>query len=600
QAHLQEYLVELAQYHHATAQHLQAEIGKPAAPVGATESALTSDTDKKAAAQQSYRLAGDYYREYIDTFASADPNATAQDPQVVRMVFLLAESRFEAEDFAAAIEAYEQAAYRYSSNDSDSARRGAEAGYSALLAYEELIKRAPPEQKSNWQQLKIDSELRFAQRYAQDARAVAVQARAADELFTSKDYAAAISAASAVLQWQPTAEQRLLRSSALIVGHGEFEQQHYAQAEQGYRAALGFMPSNDSERAAVQERLAATVYKQGEQQLAAGDKQAAAQEFLRVAQVAPDSSIRVNAQYDAATQFMDGNDWQGAINTLNDLRTRFPNHALSAGVAAKLAVAYQQSGQTAAAAAELSRVAQQDPDAATRREALLSAAELYRKAGDNSNAIERYRSYVQQYPQPFAPALEARVQLSELYPNGEMRRYWLQQTVEADASAGSARSERSRFVAAQAQDELADALYQSFVALHLTLPLKESLQKKKSALEQTLKAYNRSIDYGIRQFATKATFRIGEIYATLSSDLLKSERPPGLSALEKEQYDILLEEQADPFIEKAIAVHEGNAQRAQQGTYDEWVQQSYTALAQLLPARYRKPETKLTVSDEIQ
>ena len=90
----------------------------------------SDDAEKKAASQQAYRQAGNYYREYIDTFP--------QDPQVGRMVFLLAESRFEAEEYAAAIEAYEQAAYQYSNNE-----RGADAGYSALIAYEELIKRAP-------------------------------------------------------------------------------------------------------------------------------------------------------------------------------------------------------------------------------------------------------------------------------------------------------------------------------------------------------------------------------------------------------------------------------------------------------------------------
>jgi outer membrane protein assembly factor BamD (BamD/ComL family) len=593
-AQLQNYLAELAQHHHALAQRTRASTGKPAA----ADAEAGTGADKKIAAQRSYRQAGDYYQEYIDTFSNpgSEADGIPTDPQVVRMVFLLAESRFEAEDFAAAVEAYEQAAYRYAGGD---AARGADAGYSALLAFDELIKRAPAGQQQSLRQAKIESELHYARRYASDARAVAVQARAADELFAAKDYDAAIAAAAVVLQWQPPAEPRLQRSAALIVGHGEFEQQHYAQAEQGYRTALGFMAANDGERAAVQERLAAAVYKQGEQRLADGDRQAAAQEFLRVAQVAPDSSIRVNAQYDAAAQFMEGGEWQSAISTLGDLRARFPQHALSAGVAAKLAVAYQESGQSAAAAAELVRVARQDPDATTRRDALWSAAELYGKAGANTEAVATYRDYVQQYPQPFAAAMEARQQLSVLVPAGEQRQHWLQQLVEADAGAGSMRSDRSRFLAAQAQDQLAQVQYQAFVAMRLTLPLKDSLKNKKRALEQALQAYTRSGDYGIAQFATKATFRIGEIYAALSRDLLQSERPPGLSALEQEQYRILLEEQADPFIDKAIAVHEGNTRRAREDLFDEWVEKSYDALAQLQPARYLRPEASLSASDEI-
>lgn len=58
----------------------------------------------------------------------------------------------------------------------------------------------------------------------------------------------------------------------------------------------------------------------------------------------------------------------------------------------------------------------------------------------------------------------------------------------------------------------------------------------------------------------------------------------------KEQYDVLLEEQAFPFEEKAIELHETNAQRTGDGVYDQWVQRSFDVLAKLKPARYAKTE----------
>ena len=61
-------------------------------------------------------------------------------------------------------------------------------------------------------------------------------------------------------------------------------------------------------------------------------------------------------------------------------------------------------------------------------------------------------------------------------------------------------------------------------------------------------------------------------------------------AEELEQYDVLLEEQAFPFEEKSIEIHEANAARAREGVYDEWVQKSFDALAKLKPARYAKAE----------
>jgi hypothetical protein len=73
---------------------------------------------------------------------------------------------------------------------------------------------------------------------------------------------------------------------------------------------------------------------------------------------------------------------------------------------------------------------------------------------------------------------------------------------------------------------------------------------------------------------------------------MKSERPKGLSAEELEQYEILLEEQAYPFEEKAITLFESNIEGVTNGIYDEWVRKSFEALAKLIPGRYAKKEKR--------
>jgi len=45
----------------------------------------------------------------------------------------------------------------------------------------------------------------------------------------------------------------------------EFEQGEFAKAEAGYNSAQGAHAPNDPERAVIVERLAAAIYKQGEQ-----------------------------------------------------------------------------------------------------------------------------------------------------------------------------------------------------------------------------------------------------------------------------------------------------------------------------------------------
>jgi tetratricopeptide (TPR) repeat protein len=83
---------------------------------------------------------------------------------------------------------------------------------------------------------------------------------------------------------------------------------------------------------------------------------------------------------------------------------------------------------------------------------------------------------------------------------------------------------------------------------------------------------------------------MAELYRQLAADLLASEKPKKLSADELEQYDLLLEEQATPFEEQAIKMHEANTVHARDGIYDDGVRASFAALAKLLPGRYGKTE----------
>jgi hypothetical protein len=99
------------------------------------------------------------------------------------------------------------------------------------------------------------------------------------------------------------------------------------------------------------------------------------------------------------------------------------------------------------------------------------------------------------------------------------------------------------------------------------------------------------MDYELGEFTAAATFYLAEIYGHFSKALMGSERPQGLTPLELEQYELAIEEQAYPFEEKAITVHESNLKLIHRGVYNEWIEKSLQKLAVLLPARYDKPET---------
>jgi hypothetical protein len=200
---------------------------------------------------------------------------------------------------------------------------------------------------------------------------------------------------------------------------------------------------------------------------------------------------------------------------------------------------------------------------------------------------------VKQYPSPLDPAMEARQKLADMaraQNDTRARSQWIEEIIKADKQAGVARTERSKYLAAKAMLETATPHVAIFNAVKLVAPLDRSLKTKRNAMEKVLNIYGQALDYSVAEVTTAATFGMAELYRNLGADLIASERPKNLDAESLEQYDILLEEQAFPFEEKAIELHEANVARAREGVYDEWVQQSFDALAKLVPARYARTE----------
>ena len=56
-------------------------------------------------------------------------------------------------------------------------------------------------------------------------------------------------------------------------------------------------------------------------------------------------------------------------------------------------------------------------------------------------------------------------------------------------------------------------------------------------------------------------------------------------------YELVIEEEAYPFEEQAILVHEENFELLASGIYNPWVQKSLDRLAVLMPGRYAKNES---------
>jgi len=528
-----------------------------------------------------YQEAAKWYRSYLRSFPD-DPGSAVTN-------YLLADTLFESKQYLDAAQEYESTAYHYGDHE-----KAAAAGYAAIIAYGKQEEALSGEPKATLHLKAIDSSLKFAQTFPAHPESAQVLTRAATELYAAKDYLRAVSASEALLAKQPAVDVAKQRLAWTVIGNSNFDQGVFDKAEAAYTHAQGLMPPNDPERGVIVERLAASIYKQGEQKSKSGDGAAAVEDFLRVAALAPSSKVRANADFDAAAILVTQKQWDRAIVVLEGFRRNFPQSSLQADVTRNLAVAYSESNKPGQAAVEFEQIAQSPKETPeVQREAILQAADLYDKAGNSAKTRSMLEAFVKHFPQPLNPAMEARNKLSSIAgKSGDFsgRDYWLKDIITADRSAGAARTDRSRALAAKATLTLAAPVREEFKSIKLVAPLKKSLAEKRKAMEAALKAYEAAADYQVADVTTAATFESAELYRQLGKDLMSSERPKNLKKDELEQYDVLLEEQAFPFEEKAIKLHEVNAARTKDGTYDEWVQKSFAALAQLNPGRYGKVE----------
>jgi tetratricopeptide (TPR) repeat protein len=534
--------------------------------------------DKKP---ENYTAAARWYRAMLDSFP--------QDPEAPSTRFTLGEVLFESGRFAEAAREYEATAYDYPLHP-----KAAAAGYAALVSYQKHEPTLEGESKALWHRQGIESALMFSNTFPEHPEAPRVLTKADEDLFALNEFDRVIEVSNQILERNPPVDRKYQRTATTLLAHSLFDRGRYDEAEAAYLKVQGFLVANDPDRAAIEERIAASIYKQAEAKRTAGDSTGAVDAFLRVAALAPNAKARTNAEYDAAAILIEGKQWERAAQILEAFRRNNPNSELVPDATRSLAVAYLELGRGTQAAAELERVAaNQQETGEVRRAALWQAAELYEKGASPTNAARLYADYVKQYPSPLDSAMDARQKLADMAKaqnDVKGRSAWLDDIIKADKAAGASRTDRSKYLAAKATIETVDVPQALFNSIKLTAPLDKSLKSKRAAMEKTLNIYGQALDYGVAEVTTQATFGMAELYRQLGSDLMTSERPKNLDDDAKEQYDVLLEEQAFPFEEKSIELHETNAQRTGDGVYDAWVQRSFDVLAKLKPARYAKTE----------
>jgi tetratricopeptide (TPR) repeat protein len=537
----------------------------------------TEEADVKLA---NYREALQWYGDYLESFPT-----DADSPPIN---YQFADLLLEHEDFGEAARQYERTAYGYPPHPQSAA-----AGYAAVYAYREQLNVAGDELHDVVKHDTVASSLRFADTFPGHEHAATILGAAADDMYEMKDYDAAIASAQRIIDTYPEAEETIRRSAWIVVAHGSFELAEYPQAERAYTRVLTLTPGDDESYAAFVDNLAASIYKQGELANDAQDYRAAADHFLRIRSSAPTSTIRATAEYDAGAALIRLEDWTAAAAVLEAFRSTFPEHELQLEATRQIAYAYRENDELSRAADEYDRIASQSEDPALRSEALLVAGDLYEQSDDRDRALDVYIRYVNEFPRPVEMALETRSKIAEMYKTANDESLYqqeLSEIVRIDAEAGPERTGRTRTLAGRSALILAEQLYREFVAVELLQPFETSLQTKQHRMDVVIDVMGGLVDYEIADVTAAATYYMAETYFDFSSSLAESERPTDLEPVELEEYELVLEEEAFPFEEKAIDLHEENLELLHAGVFNAWTEKSLGKLAELVPGRYAKNE----------
>ncbi len=609
---LQGYYIELASHYHSLGQ--QALNKSKRQPKGQKKEDHLLELGQKSLLQ-----ATEFYGRYLTYF-----NAQ-KDSEAIR--FKKAEAHFENGQYALAAHDYNTVGYNEENhvNKKSGYKLANKSAYASIVAHQKQLdilteghdpkdegsKNEAFENESSeikaWRTETLASLLKFARTYHKDKRSVSVLTNASQTLFALNQYDEAINIATELVN-KAGKNNQLKKTAYGIIAQSYFKKGNYLLAQSNYIAQRKLSKKNSAEYTDISKQLAVATYKQAEllqqdQQLTETQRtEKAIATLLSLKQLAPNTNIRIIAQYDASSLMLGAQQWDKALVELKDLKAKYPKHKLSAEFPRKIAFAYENKKDWPQALIAYQYLMKNDPSVEVRQEALFIAAGLAEKTGNDDQAIEYYRDYAHKYEKPFDNRMEARFHLASLYEKQKdhtRQLFWLRRVIAGDENGGEDRTERSQWLGAWANAKYGDYFAWEFYRRSLRAPIDKSIARKNGYLTDAKERYTMAADYGMLEFVSMANVKMADMYEKFSQELLAAPIPKTASAEEKVLYKQIFSQQAAPFTELAQTIHHNNIQLGWQGHFNSWIDNSFTAMRRLSPARFNKTEAVARYGDEI-
>src|SRR3972149_1390121 len=491
------------------------------------------------------------------------------DKESIELSFILAEILFEMKYYDRAAAEYDKVAYQYGPSPFTM-----ESGYGALLSLEKIARPSGEIRADNeYIQRFGESSQKFAAAFPEDKRMPEVLLNATEVFFHLGNFEESRKMAQQLMQNRLSTEKDRYVAQRYIA-ESFVKEEAYGKGEEEIKKAIALVPASDRKDLPMLERaLAASLYKQAEGLKSQGKIKEAAEAFKKVYDTSPNTDIAAIALYDAGVLYLENKEQDNAINAFQLLFLRYPS-----------------SRYIPPAVSEWGEILES-------RGTYISAAQIYEKGGNVDTMYNNYFRNFERFQNEF-PDSPRLIELTfkaaanrETLKDYTTAKILYEKTVSLHKKLGASATIEATISAAKAQLILGNYKKRHYEYIKIVNPVEDNLKKKEGLLKEALTDYTAAARYRISDITTEATFKMGVMFEHHKDAIMTSERPSELTGEQMEEYNYLLEEQAYPFEEKAIGIHEGNVKKTvEEGIYNIWVRKSYERLSSLSPAKYKREE----------
>jgi hypothetical protein len=150
----------------------------------------------------------------------------------------------------------------------------------------------------------------------------------------------------------------------------------------------------------------------------------------------------------------------------------------------------------------------------------------------------------------------------------------------------------SRSVLGQVRFLEGEEAWKPYAAARLTQPLEKSIPVKQRLLDSLMARYRKCVDVGVPEWASAATYRIGQALVVFGEALEHSDRPADLQGDDLRGYEDVLAEQSQTFYDRGEGVWTELLRQKGGAAGDPWIAQARSSLWERLGGRfYFRPET---------